>query len=126
MPPVEQIKAKRAGVGMRACDRDRVFDGFTLFAPQSGGGKVYLIDIDGNVAHTWQMPYPPGNSGYLTDRGTFFYNGKTVERSDRFISRQPWKGGVVPKRIGMDESSGRCANPTITTTAFGFVTATCC
>jgi len=95
MAVVEQIKAKRAGVGLRACDRDRVFDGFTLFAPQSGGGKVYLIDIDGNVVHSWQMPYPPGNSGYLTDRGTFFYNGKTVEQSDRFISRQPWKGGVV-------------------------------
>ena len=95
MPPVEQIKAKRAGVGLRACDHDRVFPGFTLFAPQSGGGKVYLIDIDGNVVHTWQMPYPPGNSGYLTERGTYFYNGKTVEQSDRFISHQPWKGGVV-------------------------------
>jgi len=49
MPPAEQIKAKRAGVGLRACDHDRAFPGFTLFAPQSGGGKVYLIDIDGNV-----------------------------------------------------------------------------
>jgi hypothetical protein len=79
MPPVEQIKAKRAGVGLRACDHDRAFPGFTLFAPQSGGGKVYLIDIDGNLVHSWQMPYPPGNSGYLTERGTYFYNGKTVE-----------------------------------------------
>ena len=95
MAPVEQLKAKRAGVGLRACDHDRAFAGYTLFAPQSGGGKVYLIDIDGNVVHTWQMPYPPGNSGYLTERGTYFYNGKTVERSDRFISRQLWKGGVV-------------------------------
>jgi Arylsulfotransferase (ASST) len=95
MPPAEQIKAKRAGVGLRACDHDRAFPGFTLFAPQSGGGEVYLIDIDGNVVHTWQMPYPPGNSGYLTEKGTYFYNGKIVEQSDRFISRQPWKGGVV-------------------------------
>ncbi len=95
MPPVEQIKAKRAGVGLRASARDRAFPGYTLFAPQSGGGKVYLIDIDGNVVHNWQMPYPPGNSGYLTERGTYFYNGKIVEHSDRFISRQPWKGGVV-------------------------------
>ena len=95
MPPVEQTKAKRAGVGLRACDHERAFVGYTLFAPQSGGGKVYLININGNVVHTWQMPYPPGNSGYLTERGTYFYNGKTVEPSDRFISRQPWKGGVV-------------------------------
>ena len=95
MPPVEQIKARRAGVGLRACDHERAFGGYTLFAPQSGGGKVYLIDIDGSLVHSWQMPYPPGNSGYLTDSGAFFYNGKTVEDSARFISRQPWKGGVV-------------------------------
>ena len=48
MPPVEQVKAKRSGVGLRACDSDRAFPGFTLFAPQSGGGKVYLIDLEGN------------------------------------------------------------------------------
>jgi hypothetical protein len=95
MPPVEQLKAKRAGVGLRACNRDRAFPGFTLFAPLSGDGTVYLIDIDGNVVHTWEMPYPPGNYGYLTERGTLFYNGKVSEQSDRFICRQPWRGGAV-------------------------------
>ena len=95
MPPVEQIKLKRAGTGLRACDRDRAFPGFTLFAPQSGSGKVYLIDLEGNVTHTWQMPYSPGNSGYLTERGTLFYNGKIIEDSRRFISERPWKGGAA-------------------------------
>ena len=95
MLPVEQIKARRAGVGLRACDHDRAWAGFTLFAPQSGGGKVYLIDLEGNVVHSWQLPYPPGNYGYLTERGTLFYNGKTTEDSERYISRQPWKGGVA-------------------------------
>ncbi|HEX2928701.1 MAG TPA: aryl-sulfate sulfotransferase [Candidatus Binatia bacterium] len=95
MAPVEQLKAKRAGIGLRACDYNRAFPGFTLFAPQSGGGTVYLIDLDGNVVHTWKMPYAPGNSGYLTERGTLFYNGKVIEDSKRFISRQPWKGGAA-------------------------------
>ncbi|HWP23304.1 MAG TPA: aryl-sulfate sulfotransferase [Candidatus Binatia bacterium] len=95
MAPVEQVKLKRAGIGLRALDRERAWPGFTLFAPQSGGGKVYLIDLDGEVVHTWQMPYPPGNSGYLTERGTLFYNGKIVENSARFVSRQPWKGGAA-------------------------------
>jgi outer membrane protein assembly factor BamB len=95
MATVEQNKIKRSGTGLRALDRERACPGFTLFAPQTGGGSVYLIDIEGNVAHRWQMPYPPGNYGYLTDRGTLFYNGKTVEDSERFISRQPWKGGAV-------------------------------
>jgi len=39
------------------------------------------------------MPYPPGMSGYLTDRGTLFYNGRTPEQS--FLSRFPFKGGAV-------------------------------
>ena len=95
MATVEQLKAKRAGIGLRGCDRDRASAGFTLFAPQSGGGKVYLVDLEGSVVHTWQMPYPPGNSGYLTERGTYFYNGKTVEDSKRFISGRPWKGGAA-------------------------------
>jgi hypothetical protein len=95
MPRVEQNKLKRSGVGIRAYDVERAFAGFTLFAPLSGGGSVYLIDMDGEVVHTWQMPYSPGNYGYLTERGTYFYNGKTVEDSARYISRKPWKGGVV-------------------------------
>jgi hypothetical protein len=95
MPSVEQNKVKRSAIGLRACDRDRAFAGFTLFAPLSGNGKVYLIDLDGEVVHTWQMPYPPGNYGYLTERGTYFYNGKTFEDSTRYISRKPWKGGAV-------------------------------
>jgi len=95
MPPVEQIKLKRAGTGLRALDPDRAWPGFTLFAPLNGGGIVYLINLEGNVVHTWQMPYRPGQYGYLTERGTYFYNGKIVEDSERFISRQVWKGGVV-------------------------------
>jgi hypothetical protein len=39
------------------------------------------------------MPYAPGLSGFLTDRGTLFYNGRTTEQS--FLSRFPFKGGVV-------------------------------
>ncbi len=95
MPPVEQIKLKRAGTGLRALDPDRAWPGFTLFAPQTGGGTVYLIDLEGHVVHTWQMPYPPGLYGYLTERGTLFYNGKIIEDSARFITRQPWKGGAA-------------------------------
>ena len=68
MPPVEQIKAKRSGTGLRALDINRACPGFTLFAPQSGGGKVYLIDLEGQVVHTWQMPYLPGEYGYLTEK----------------------------------------------------------
>ena len=94
MPSVEQNRVKRSGIGLRACDRDRAFHGCTLFAPLGGSGTVYLIDLDGKVVHTWQMPYPPGMYGYLTDRGTFFYNGKTVDNPAHYINGKPGKGGA--------------------------------
>lgn len=93
MPPVEQIKAKRAGVGLRAYDPDRACPGYTLFAPSTGGGEVYLIDLEGNTSHTWRMPYPPGLYGYLTERGTLFYNGQIPD--DSFVGSQPWRGGAA-------------------------------
>ena len=91
---VEQNTTKRRGIGLRALDPERASAGFTLFSPLIfGEGRVYLVDLHGTVVHAWNMPYPPGLSGYLTERGTLFYNGRTSE--DSFLSRFPFKGGVV-------------------------------
>src|SRR5262245_15104635 len=84
---------RRRGVGLRGYDPARVSPGFTLFAPGTGAGAVYLIDIEGNVVHTWKMPYQPGLYGYLTDKGTLFYNGQV--RNDSFIGQTPFMGGAV-------------------------------
>jgi hypothetical protein len=92
---VEQIKGKRGLTGLRAHDSERSFNGYTLFAPQGSSGEMYLIDMQGHVAHQWNLPHVPGQHGYITDEGLLFVNGRTVEESERFISRQPWKSGVV-------------------------------
>jgi len=55
---------------------------------------VYLIDLDGAVVHEWNMPYPPGY-GYLTERDTFIYNGRTSASNGRFLDAQHWKCGVL-------------------------------
>lgn len=91
---VEQNTLKRRGVGLRACDTQRACPGYTLFAPCFEQNRtVYLIDLQGEVIHTWQMPYAPGLSGYLTERGTLVYNGRTLEEG--FLSRFPFKGGAI-------------------------------
>ncbi len=96
MSQVEQTKLKRAGVGLRAYDPKLACPGFTLFTPLTSERTVYLVDLDGRIVHTWELPYPPGLYGYLTEQGTLLYNGKVVEEpSSRFISKQPWKGGAV-------------------------------
>jgi uncharacterized protein (UPF0248 family) len=94
MAAIEQNALKRRGVGLLASDPERASREFTLFAPLFVQNRnVYLIDLQGNIVHTWTMPYSPGLSGYLTERGTLFFNGRTPENS--FLSRFPFKGGVV-------------------------------
>lgn len=93
--PVEQTKLKRAGTGLRALDRERAYPGFTLFALyQSATTTVYLIDLEGTVVHTWDMPYP-AQYGRLTERGTLFYNGKTPGVPGTFVADKPYKVGAV-------------------------------
>src|SRR5438270_9314031 len=56
-PRIEPVTVSRRGVGLRGHDPDRAFAGFTLFSPlPSNNRTVYLIDMQGNVVHTWQMP----------------------------------------------------------------------
>lgn len=93
-PPIERLTVRRRGVGLRGYDRERAFPGFTLFSPLSSSNKtVYLVDMLGNVVHTWTMPYPPGQSGYLTERGTLFYNGQIPNESH--VGQAPYRGGAA-------------------------------
>ena len=89
---VDQNPIRRRGTGLRALDVDRASAGLTLFAA-AGDGTVYLIDLHGTVAHTWKMPYPPGLYGYLTEKGTLFYNGQIP--TETFLGKSPFKGGVA-------------------------------
>src|ERR1700757_922377 len=53
----------RRGVGLRACDPERACPGFTLFAPVfEQNGTVYLINLQGELVHSWLLPYAPGFS----------------------------------------------------------------
>jgi hypothetical protein len=93
-PPIERLTIRRRGVGLRGYDPERAFAGFTLFSPLSSSNKtVYLVDMLGNVVHTWTMPYPPGQSGYLTERGTLFYNGQIPNESH--VGQAPYRGGAA-------------------------------
>lgn len=87
---VDQNPIRRRGTGLRALDPARASAGLTLFAPLSGGdGTVYLIDLRGNVVHEWKMPSPPNYYGYLTDRGTLFYN------TEGGVLEADWNGKVL-------------------------------
>ena len=97
MTTVDQQTQRRAGrVGLTAHDPAKACPGYVLYAPMASRGDVYLIDMNGTVAHQWRLPYPPGLYGYLLPNGNIFYGGKVQDETwDRFPSWKRFKGGVM-------------------------------
>ena len=93
----QQTRRRMARTGLTACDPERACPGYTLYAPMSGNGEVYLLDINGKVAHQWRMPYPPGLYGYLLPNGNLFYGGKVPDDGgwETFDGMKRFKGGIM-------------------------------
>lgn len=92
-----QTRRRIARTGLTAHDPAEASPGYTLYAPLSGNGEVYLMDADGGVAHEWKMPFPPGLYGYLLANGNLFYGGKVRDDGgwDLFEGMKRFKGGVM-------------------------------
>ena len=95
MTIVDQQKIRRSRTGLIAHDPALAQPGYTLFAPMFGDGQVYLIGMDGAVAHEWRMPYRPGLYGYLLDNGHLFYSAKVMADLERFEAWQRFKAGAA-------------------------------
>ena len=54
--------------GLIEYDRSRATNGYTLFSPINAH-TTYLIDMEGEVVHEWELPLPPGNYAYLLANG---------------------------------------------------------
>src|SRR6266436_9767809 len=94
MIPVDQQRIRRSRT--RLVDQTpTAFQGYTLFTPMFGDGTVYLLDMGGEVVHTWRLPYRPGLYGYLLDDGRLFYSGKVVEDLERFEGWPRFKAGAA-------------------------------
>jgi hypothetical protein len=92
---VDQQRVRRARAGFVAHDPAHSFQGYTLYTPMFGDGTVYLVDMAGNVVHTWLLPYRPGLYGYLLDNGHLFYSGKVMEDLERFQAWERFKAGAA-------------------------------
>jgi len=95
MTTVDQQKIRRVRTGLIAHDPALAQPRYTLFAPMSGDGTVYLIGMDGEVAHSWKMPHRPGLYGYLLDNGHLFYGGKLMDDLERFEAWPRFKAGAA-------------------------------
>ncbi len=90
---VDQITQRRRGIGLVALDTALSFGGYTLIAPQTASGAVYLVDIHGQVKHQWQMPVRPGRHAVILPNGNMGYNGSHPDSPDRYAPWSMWHGG---------------------------------
>src|SRR5881409_229771 len=95
MPTVDQQRVRRTRTRLIAHDPVRALQGYTLFTPMFGDGTVYLVDMRGEVVHTWRLPHRPGLYGYLLDNGHLFYSGKVMEDLGRFEAWARFKAGAA-------------------------------
>ena len=87
-------------VGLLYCD-PRASEGYTLFAPNRSE-TTYLIDLEGNLVHSWTSNYEPGESVYLLDNGNLLRTAKDTGGTPFFaggaggrIEEIDWDGNVV-------------------------------
>lgn len=88
-----QITLARRRLGLTALDRGRTAGGYTLFARQTGGGVVDMVDIDGRTAHQWHMPVRPGRDAVILPNGNLGYNGSHDTSAALYPAWDLWHGG---------------------------------
>lgn len=92
----QQTRRRMARTGLTALDEAKACPGYVLYAPLDGPGTVLLIDLGGEAAHQWDLPYPPGDYGYLLPNGNLFYMGKVHDETwDLWPTWHHFKGGVL-------------------------------
>jgi hypothetical protein len=79
----------------------KTYGGFTLFTPL-GGKDVFLINMKGEVVHTWNVPREPAGHGHLLPNGHLLYAAKSencqladFRGSGGSLIELDWRGNVV-------------------------------
>jgi hypothetical protein len=93
------IIAQERTIGLLIKENE-AFEGYTLFAPLNST-TTFLIDINGNLVHSWVSNYKPGNSVYLLENGHLLRTG-TVQNNvisgggaGGKIQEFDWEGNLI-------------------------------
>jgi len=72
----------------------KAYNGYTLFAPLSGGG-AWLVDMQGRFVHHWELKLLPAAHGVLLPNGHLLYAGKPSDAPLEF-------GGIGGELLELD------------------------
>ncbi len=83
--------------------------GYTLIAP-FGGQSTFLIDLDGNVVHSWTTERKPSQAAYLLEDGSLLRTAKIPSRTFNIpggpaggIQRFSWDGELLWDYVVADD-----------------------
>ncbi len=65
--------------GLRVHEKG-AWDGYTIIQPLNSK-KVHLVDMDGEIVHTWESAYTPGAWLFLEDDGRMFRCGRKEDKT---------------------------------------------
>ncbi len=72
--------------------------GYNLISPLKSK-DVFLVNLEGETVHQWKTEVEPGNSVYLTERGTIY-------RCERIEDNKPFRGGGIGGGIQEIDADG--------------------
>jgi len=91
---------------------EAAFGGYTLFAPLRST-TTYLIDMEGQIVHTWESAQEPGEAVYLLDNGDLLRCARELENHvfhggglGGRVQRIDWDGNAIWEYVYSDEQ--RC------------------
>ena len=90
---IDQTTICRRKLGLTGIDSQLTAGGYTLYAGQTAGGRVDLIDINGQRVHEWQIPVRPGRDAVLLPNGNLGYNGSHEKSANLYPAWDIWHGG---------------------------------
>ena len=90
--------------GLIGRDKDRETPGFTLFTPL-GLKNTYLVNMAGEVVHSWDLPNDVGNYAYMLKNGNLLAAIRTEEQNKHLPAKGghlmefDWDGNVVWEHV---------------------------
>lgn len=97
--------------------KGKTYDGYTLFAPTVKSTVTYLINMDGDVVHTWNSKYPPGLYATLLPNGNLLRAASLAQEqpvkiggAGGLLQEMDWNGNVVweYRMLSPDEIQHHC------------------
>ena len=93
--------ARTALRGVLLHDTSKAYNSYTLFG-MAWSNTVWLLDMEGQVVHRWQLRYGLGMYGILLPNGNLFYAGITKSPEELGLPSMGFASGVGGELFEVD------------------------